>query len=76
LTILRCLTPAPETREAPEDDKLAGNVEENVEVVEDSVATAYEEEEDDDDDVVLFIDNSRRATVDELTGTSESSPSG
>jgi hypothetical protein len=61
----------------PEDDDLVGNIEENVEVVEDSDASEEEkEEDDDDDDAVPFIAKCWRAAVDELTDTSESSPSG
>jgi hypothetical protein len=72
---------------APEDDDLSGDVEENVEVVEDSDASkedkeAEEEEEeeedddDDDDDDAPFTARHRRAAADKLIDTVESSPSG
>jgi hypothetical protein len=44
-TVSRCYPSAPETGEEPEDDKSTGNIEANVEVVEDSEATKDEEEE-------------------------------
>jgi Flp pilus assembly protein TadB len=77
-TIVRFYLPAPENRMAPEDDDLAGNIEENIEVVKDSDTSVDEEEKEEEeeaDDAVAFIAKRRRGTVDELTDTVESSPS-
>ncbi|KAM0896290.1 hypothetical protein ACQ4PT_023301 [Festuca glaucescens] len=82
-TIARCYPSVPETGEEPKDDESAGNIEENVEVADDSDATEDEEEkekekeeEEETEDAGAFIAKRRRAAVDELTDTAESSPSG
>jgi hypothetical protein len=82
-TIPRCYPPAPETGIEIGDNELVRNVEENVEVADDNEATKdeeekEEEEEDDEEynDVRAFIAKRRRETIDDLTDTTELSPSG
>jgi hypothetical protein len=65
--VTRCYPAAPESGVEPEDDEL----EENVEVVDDSDAT-----EEDTEDVRAFTIKRRKLATDQLTDTAESSPSG
>jgi hypothetical protein len=79
-TVVRCYPYAPETGEEPEDDESTSNAAANVEVVEDSEASEDEEEKEKEEDETVgagaLTAKCRRALVDELTDTAESSPSG